>query len=57
MDVRPSLGERGIGIGVRDVFALEERNVTVCTMNIFLYMRDPKRWVMSVKLYGGFGRK
>ena len=50
MHVGPSLGERRVWVGVRDILALEQRNVTVGAVNVFLYMSNPKQWVMSASV-------
>lgn len=31
-----------------DVFAFEKRNVSICAVDVFLYMPGPERWGVSV---------
>ena len=47
MDVRADLGEGGVGIWMRNVFAFEKGNVSISAMDVLFYMPDPKQWDKS----------
>lgn len=47
VDVGAGVSEGGVGIWVRGVFACEEGDEAVCSVDIFFYSEDPKRWELS----------
>ena len=56
VDVRADFGKGGIGIGMRYVLALEERDVAIGAVDILFYMLDPKKWVESAVVCLSQGR-
>jgi hypothetical protein len=44
MNIGASVSEWRVGIRMRNVFARENGDVTVCSVYIFLYMADPIEW-------------
>ena len=59
MNIRSDLREGRVGVRMGCVFAGEQRNQTVCSMNIFFYCVDPREWgivSLNLLLRWGLGR-
>lgn len=50
VDVRADFREGRVRIGVGDILALEQGDMTIGAVNILFYIANPKKWVESALL-------